>query len=128
MAIELGMVNVTVRRDSLRRLGEGDHGLIGIRIQDEHITNFAFMSSIDAHACVERLLALGLVEGQDIADQTSDWLETGTWRDGFPIFHLRHAWLRGTDPFDIVEMAWLKEKRDKVPGPRPWFVTGAVKG
>lgn len=120
MAVELGMVNVTVRREALRSRGLEAKGLGGLVTQDEHLVNFAFMSGIDAETCARRLRGLGLEEGRDLADRTSDWVEFGHWTEGYPIFHLRYARLPGTDPCDLVETEWLKARRDRVPGPRPW--------
>lgn len=120
MAVELGMVNVTVRREALRSRGLEAKGLGGLVTQDEHLVNFAFMSGVDAEACAARLRDLGLEEGRDLADRTSDWVEFGHWAEGYPIFHVRYARLPGTDPCAIVESEWLKARRDKVPGPRPW--------
>jgi hypothetical protein len=125
MAIELGMVNVTVRRDALRRVGIEAECMERVRgsevhTADHHLVNLASMSGADAYRIAQGLLETGLENGKDIADQTSDWLETDTLRDEPPICFLRRAWLRGTDPAALVEMPWLKEKRDRIPGPRPW--------
>ncbi len=125
MAIELGMVNVTIRRDALRRVGLEEALLERVAVSrmhtsDEHLVNLTFMSSMDADLCVEDLGASGLEEPEDIAGKGTDWLDHDTLRAGPPICHLRRAWLRGTDPDALAEMPWLKEKRDRIPGPRPW--------
>lgn len=129
MAIELGMVNVTVRRDALRRVGL-EAALLArvassrVDTADEHLVNLTFMSSRDADLCIADLGASGLTEPGDIAGQGTDWLEHDTLRAGPPICHLRRAWLRGTDPDALAEMPWLKEKRDRLPDPRPWRAAG----
>lgn len=126
MSVELGPVNVTVRRDALRRQGIEATYLekcrhSSVNTFDEHLVNLAFMSSSDATYYTKELLALGLTEPEDIAAKGSDWFEFE--HRSFPeapVLNHSHAWLRGSDPGVLMEMTWLLEKRDKLPFSRPW--------
>lgn len=126
MSVELGPVNVTVRRDALKRLGIEAEYLEKARQSsvctcDEHLVNLSFMSSSDAAHYTKELLAIGLDEPEDIAARGSDWLEFE--HRSFPeapVLNHTHAWLRGSDSGELMEMPWLSEKRDRLPFPRPW--------
>lgn len=126
MSVELGPVNVTVRRDALRRMGIEAAYLEKVRHSsvntcDEHLVNLAFMSSSDATYYTNELLAFGLTEPGDIATMGSDWLqfEHRSFPEA-PVLNHTHAWLRGFDPGELMEMPWLSVKREKLPFSRPW--------